>query len=99
MFLDKHCIAAQAFLEYPQSLCSSCFPLIRSHNIQTAPLQSYAWSFLIAYQLGTGDFGSLSLSQLSLVYQVYGSTCLLFHVLLIPPISLLVPLSLLIPLH
>lgn len=83
----------QASLEYP---CVSRFPLTSNYSIRTGHLLSCTWSFLTAHQLTTRGFWSLSLSLLSCVYQVYGSVCLLFCLLLIHPIPLLVPLGLLI---
>ena len=51
------------------------FPLLTSHKVQTGPLQSCACSFLRAHELLSGDFWSLPLSLLPLVYQVL---CFLF---------------------
>lgn len=62
-------------LPFPSQILKLLF-FLPSYQLQSPGVhsQSQAWSFLMAHQLQTGDFGSLALSPLSLVCQV--SACL-----------------------
>lgn len=60
-FLQKFCIVLQPTLQYPKSLCSSCFPLVISYKVQVGSLQNCTCSFLMIHQLATVVFQSLLL--------------------------------------
>lgn len=67
------------------------FPSSISYQGQGGPLQSFAWSLSMACQLLTGQFWSLALSPLPVVYQVCVSVLFGSSFFLLSPLTFKCP--------